>query len=264
MPRGAGVHCLPLPIPPHPSAVPPVSCRFLPSYSPSAAPAAPITMDSAFVPAAVPTWCGHPSRCAALNTIAIGGRVWRAGGGGGAGRLLPRQATAAPEGVQNGTRMLSSNELRPGTTVEMDGSVWRVTEFLHVKPGKGAAFVRTKLKNMENGAALEKTFKVLLGLRSWRASFWGVGGEGGGRSGGPAQMCQGLPCTYECCALTFLRESSRSRVPAIYRSSLWRPPPVAHPLNAFDHCRPAKMCGRRPWRRSPCSTRTWMALTMSS
>eukprot|EP00170_Pyropia_yezoensis_P000582 contig_2865_g583 len=55
--------------------------------------------------------------------------------------------------------MLSSNELRPGVTVEMDGSVWRVTEFLHVKPGKGAAFVRTKLKNMETGAALEKTFK---------------------------------------------------------------------------------------------------------
>ena len=47
--------------------------------------------------------------------------------------------------------MISSNDFRPGVTIELDGSVWRVIEFLHVKPGKGSAFVRTKLKNSQNG-----------------------------------------------------------------------------------------------------------------
>ncbi|MDX2272307.1 MAG: elongation factor P [Cyanobacteriota bacterium] len=56
--------------------------------------------------------------------------------------------------------MISSNDLRPGTSIEMDGSPWRVLEFLHVKPGKGAAFVRTKLKNMQSGNVMEKTFRA--------------------------------------------------------------------------------------------------------
>lgn len=42
--------------------------------------------------------------------------------------------------------MISSNDLRPGITVELDGMVWQCVEFQHVKPGKGAAFVRAKLK----------------------------------------------------------------------------------------------------------------------
>ena len=42
--------------------------------------------------------------------------------------------------------MISSNDFRSGVSIELDGSVWRVIEFLHVKPGKGSAFVRTKLK----------------------------------------------------------------------------------------------------------------------
>lgn len=56
--------------------------------------------------------------------------------------------------------MISSNDFRPGTTIELDGSVWRVVEFLHVKPGKGSAFVRTKLKNAQTGSALERTFRA--------------------------------------------------------------------------------------------------------
>lgn len=47
--------------------------------------------------------------------------------------------------------MISSNDFRTGTTIELDGAVWRVVEFLHVKPGKGSAFVRTKLKNLTAG-----------------------------------------------------------------------------------------------------------------
>lgn len=51
-----------------------------------------------------------------------------------------------------------AGDIRNGTTFEMDGSVYKVVEFQHVKPGKGAAFVRTKLKNVINGSVLEKTF----------------------------------------------------------------------------------------------------------
>lgn len=56
--------------------------------------------------------------------------------------------------------MISSNDFRPGVSIVLDGSVWRVVEFLHVKPGKGSAFVRTKLKNVQSGNVMEKTFRA--------------------------------------------------------------------------------------------------------
>ncbi|MBE9168111.1 elongation factor P [Pleurocapsales cyanobacterium LEGE 06147] len=56
--------------------------------------------------------------------------------------------------------MISSNDFRSGVTIELDGSVWRVVEFLHVKPGKGSAFVRTKLKNVQSGNVVERTFRA--------------------------------------------------------------------------------------------------------
>ena len=56
--------------------------------------------------------------------------------------------------------MISSNDFRPGVSIVIDGSVWRVVEFLHVKPGKGAAFVRTKLKNVQTGSVVERTFRA--------------------------------------------------------------------------------------------------------
>ncbi|YAI82728.1 MAG: elongation factor P [cyanobacterium endosymbiont of Rhopalodia sterrenbergii] len=56
--------------------------------------------------------------------------------------------------------MISSNDFRTGTTIELDGTVWRVIEFLHVKPGKGSAFVRTKLKNAQTGSVVERTFRA--------------------------------------------------------------------------------------------------------
>ena len=52
----------------------------------------------------------------------------------------------------------SAGDFRNGTTFEMDGNVFRIVEFQHVKPGKGSAFVRTKIKNVITGAVLEKTF----------------------------------------------------------------------------------------------------------
>lgn len=56
--------------------------------------------------------------------------------------------------------MISSNDFRPGVTIVLDNSIWRVVEFLHVKPGKGSAFVRTKLKNVQSGSVVEKTFRA--------------------------------------------------------------------------------------------------------
>lgn len=56
--------------------------------------------------------------------------------------------------------MISVNDLKTGLTLEIDGGLWNVVEFMHVKPGKGAAFVRTKLKNAESGNVIEKTFRA--------------------------------------------------------------------------------------------------------
>ena len=55
--------------------------------------------------------------------------------------------------------MISAGDFRNGVTFEMDGKVMQVIEFQHVKPGKGAAFVRTKLKNVISGGVVEKTFR---------------------------------------------------------------------------------------------------------
>ncbi len=54
--------------------------------------------------------------------------------------------------------MISSTDFRTGLTIEYDNGVWQIVEFQHVKPGKGAAFVRTKIKNVETGAVVERTF----------------------------------------------------------------------------------------------------------
>lgn len=56
--------------------------------------------------------------------------------------------------------MISVNDFRTGLTIEVDGEVYTVVEFLHVKPGKGAAFVRSKLKNVKTGAVMEKVFRA--------------------------------------------------------------------------------------------------------
>ena len=55
--------------------------------------------------------------------------------------------------------MITASDFRNGVTFEFEGNVFQVVEFLHVKPGKGAAFVRTKLKNVMTGGVVEKTFR---------------------------------------------------------------------------------------------------------
>jgi len=56
--------------------------------------------------------------------------------------------------------MISVNEFRTGLTIEFEGDIWRVIDFQHVKPGKGAAFVRSKLRNLRTGNINEKTFRA--------------------------------------------------------------------------------------------------------
>jgi elongation factor P len=57
-------------------------------------------------------------------------------------------------------KMISVNDFRNGLTIEVDGEIYRVLEFQHVKPGKGAAFVRSRLRNLRNGNIVEKTFRA--------------------------------------------------------------------------------------------------------
>jgi elongation factor P len=56
--------------------------------------------------------------------------------------------------------MISVNDFKTGLTVELDGMAWQVVDFQHVKPGKGPAFVRSKLKNVKTGSTVEKTFRA--------------------------------------------------------------------------------------------------------
>lgn len=56
--------------------------------------------------------------------------------------------------------MISSNEFKTGLTVEIDGDIYQIVEFQHVKPGKGSAFVRTKIKNVKTGSIVERKFNA--------------------------------------------------------------------------------------------------------
>jgi elongation factor P len=56
--------------------------------------------------------------------------------------------------------MVNTNQFKNGMHIELDGGVWRIVEFQHVKPGKGGAFVRTKLKGLDSGAVVDRTFRA--------------------------------------------------------------------------------------------------------
>lgn len=65
--------------------------------------------------------------------------------------------------------MVNVNDLKNGMTIEFDGNIYQVIEFLHVKPGKGPAFVRSKLKNLRSGATIEHTFNA--GIKVGKAAI---------------------------------------------------------------------------------------------
>ena len=56
--------------------------------------------------------------------------------------------------------VVSTNQFRNGMHIELDGAVWRIVEFQHVKPGKGGAFVRTKVKSLDSGSVVDRTFRA--------------------------------------------------------------------------------------------------------
>ena len=56
--------------------------------------------------------------------------------------------------------VVATNQFKNGMHIELDGSVWRIVEFQHVKPGKGGAFVRTKVKSVDSGAVVDRTFRA--------------------------------------------------------------------------------------------------------
>jgi elongation factor P len=56
--------------------------------------------------------------------------------------------------------VVGTNQFRNGMHIELDGAVWRIVEFQHVKPGKGGAFVRTRVKNLDTGAVVDRTFRA--------------------------------------------------------------------------------------------------------
>ena len=56
--------------------------------------------------------------------------------------------------------MISSNDFKTGLTIEIDGDVFQIVDFQHVKPGKGAAFVRTKVRNVRTGSIVEKKYNA--------------------------------------------------------------------------------------------------------
>jgi elongation factor P len=56
--------------------------------------------------------------------------------------------------------VVNTNQFKNGMHIELDGNVWRIVEFQHVKPGKGGAFVRTRLKNLTSGAVVDRTFRA--------------------------------------------------------------------------------------------------------
>src|SRR5438045_3825925 len=68
---------------------------------------------------------------------------------------MARSYTAAPM-----AEIVSTSNFRNGMHIQLDGQTWRIVEFQHVKPGKGGAFVRTKLKSFDSGAVVDRTFRA--------------------------------------------------------------------------------------------------------
>ena len=62
--------------------------------------------------------------------------------------------------LKAGNTLISTSDFKPGLTIEWEDHIWEIVEFLHVKPGKGGAFVRTKLKNFRTGSIIDRTFRA--------------------------------------------------------------------------------------------------------
>ena len=74
-------------------------------------------------------------------------------------------------GLRYAEQMISTNQLKNGNHIDVDGTIYKVVDFQHVSPGKGAAFVRTKLRRTSDGAAIERTFRAGEKFRSVRTKL---------------------------------------------------------------------------------------------
>src|SRR5689334_19467029 len=77
-----------------------------------------------------------------------------------AGRLLRAIGAQPPDRNEMSTDMATTNDLKNGLVLNLDGDLWTVVEFQHVKPGKGGAFVRTTLKHVLSGKVVDRTFNA--------------------------------------------------------------------------------------------------------
>ena len=68
--------------------------------------------------------------------------------------------------------MINAQDIKIGTAIRMDGKLYFCIDFLHVKPGKGNTFMRTKLKDVVNGYVLERRFNI--GAKNWKMYVWNV------------------------------------------------------------------------------------------
>ena len=75
---------------------------------------------------------------------------------------LPARTRAFGGGVRplRSAAVISTNQFKNGTHIEVDGTIYRIVDFQHVKPGKGGAFVRTKLRRVDDGSVMDKTFRA--------------------------------------------------------------------------------------------------------
>lgn len=126
--------------------------------------------------------------------------------------------------------MVSAGDFRKGTTFEMDGKVYTVVEFQHVKPGKGSAFVRTKIKNVITGQVLENTFnpsdkyeEAHIDRREYQYSY----NDGDLYHFMDTETFDMLPLNYETCkdALRFIKEEMNVTISSYKGSPFLVEPP---------------------------------------
>jgi elongation factor P len=85
------------------------------------------------------------------------------------GLMYPGPLAVAPSGVQLIDMSISTNQFKNGNHIDVDGTIFKIIEFQHVKPGKGGAFVRTKLRRARDGAVIDRTFRAGEKFRAVRA-----------------------------------------------------------------------------------------------
>ena len=148
--------------------------------------------------------------------------------------------------------MVSAGDFRNGVTFEMDGGVYQIIEFQHVKPGKGAAFVRTKIRNVITGAVVEKTFSPTDKYPTAfveRKDMEYLYNDGSLYYFMDLETFENIPINADILpdSFKFVKENEQVENPLLQRECFWRGAPVF--CGARDHPHRARLQGRyRPGR----------------